>query len=311
MHLTSTTAARFAPLFILVLALLLGACGTQEAGMAVGDDLGAGVPAASAAAGAPEGHPDDVSGEEGGDAPPLAAPIEQRIIKTGEISLEVDNVGEALGRVRSMAVELGGYVGGSQAGTLDDQATITLRIPAAGFEEALARLHEMEGEVVTESTREQDVTGQVVDLQARIDNLEASEASYRELVARAERVEDILAVQSRLDDVRGQIEQLTAQLAALEGQAALATLTVTLVPVATPVETTAETWDPAAQLDQALAVLVGIGQGLFNAVIWFGIVWMPVLLVLAIMALVALRGVLEVRRRMAPPAPAATDEGAA
>ena len=311
MHLTSTTAARFAPLFILVLALLLGACATQEAGLPVGENLDGGVPAASGAAGVPEGQPSGVGGEEDGEAPPLGAPIEQRIIKTGEITLEVENVGEALGRVRAMAVELGGYIGGSQAGTLDDRATLTLRIPAAGFEDALARLHEMDAEVVPESTREQDVTGQVVDLQARIENLEASEASYRELVARAERVEDILAVQSRLDDVRGQIEQLTAQLAALEGQAALSTLTVTLVPVATPVETTAETWDPSAQLDQALAVLVGIGQGLLNAVIWFGIVWLPVLLVLAIIALVSLRGVLEVRRRMTPPAPATTDEGAA
>ena len=57
-------------------------------------------------------------------------------------------------------------------------------------------------------------------------------------------------------------------------------------------------------------MLVGIGQGLLNAVIWFGIVWLPVLLVLAIIALATLRGVLEVRRRMTPPAPAATDEGA-
>ena len=188
-------------------------------------------------------------------------PIEQRIIKTGEITLEVGNVGEALGRVRAMAVELGGYVGGSQAGTLEDRATLTLRIPAASFEDALARLHEMDAEVVTEATREQDVTGQVVDLQARIDNLEASEASYRELVARAERVEDILAVQSRLDEVRGQIEQLTAQLAALEGQAALSTLTVTLVPAATPVQTTAETFDPGEQLAEALAALVAHRAG--------------------------------------------------
>ena len=210
-----------------------------------------------------------------------------------------------------MATELGGYVGGSQAGTLDERATITLRIPAASFEEALARLHETEGEVLAEATREQDVTTQVVDLQARIDNLEASEASYRELVARAERVEDILAVQSRLDEVRGEIEQLTAQLEALEGQAALSTLTVTLVPVATPVQTTAETWDPRAQLDQALAALVGIGQGLLNALIWFGIVWLPILLVLAFFVLVAWRGVLEVRRRSPGSPPPAGDEGAA
>src|SRR5690606_2317851 len=102
-----------------------------------------------------------------------------------------------------------------------------------------------------------DVTGQIVDLEARIENLRASEASYRELLARAERVEDILAVQARLDQVRGEIERLVAQLEALEGQADLSTLTVTLVPRPEPVETQAATWDPKAQLDQALAALVG------------------------------------------------------
>lgn len=238
------------------------------------------------------------------------APIEQRIVKTGEVSLEVENVGEAIGRVRAMAASLNGYVGGSQAGTLDDRATLTLRIPATSFDEALAQLHELDAEVVAEATREQDVTGQVVDLQARIDNLRASETSYRELVARAERVEDILAVQSRLDDVRGQIEQLAAQLEALEGQAALSTLTVTLVPRPAPVTAQAEVWDPRAQLDQALASLVGMGQGLLNGLIWFVVVWVPVLLVLALLVLVTLRGVLEVRRRMPATAPQVRDEAA-
>ena len=305
MHRTSTTIARNAPLAVLIVALLLAAC--SAASMDAGADLGGGAageqPAASAAGG--EGDGERANDEDG--APPLAAPIEQRIIKTGEITLEVGNVGESLGRVRALAVELGGYVGGSQAGTLEDAATLTLRVPAAGFETALARLHEMDAEVVAESTREQDVTGQVVDLGARIDNLQASEASYRELVSRAEEVEDILAVQSRLDQVRGEIEQLTAQLEALEGQAALSTLTVTLVPVATPVEATTEGWDPGSQLDQALASLVGIGQGLLNGLIWFGVLWLPILLVLAAIVLIALRGVLEVRRRMPAP-PTARDE---
>jgi hypothetical protein len=292
---------------LLILAVLAGcaAAGTSPAVDEGRGAVGGGVeqPAASVPAGAGPVPGRGSNGE--------AVPIEQRIIKTGEITLEVANVGEALGRVRAMAVELGGYVGGSQAGTLDDRATLTLRVPAAGFETALARLHEMDAEVVAESTREQDVTGQVVDLGARISNLEASEASYRQLVTRAEEVEDILAVQSRLDDVRGEIEQLTAQLEALEGQTALSTLTVTLVPEATPVQTTAATWDPGAQVDQALAALVGVGQSLATGLIWFGVVWLPILLVLAAIVLVALRGVLEVRRRLPAPPPAAGDEGTA
>ena len=151
MHRMRSTAARLAPLFvILVLGSTLVACGSQAAGdAAVGEQLEGGeVPAASAGAEQPGSG---LSG--GGEAPPLAAPIEQRIVKTGEVTLEVDNVGEALGRVRAMAVELGGYVGGSQAGTLDDRATLTIRIPAATFEDALARLHGMDADVLSEATR--------------------------------------------------------------------------------------------------------------------------------------------------------------
>ncbi|HEX2221964.1 MAG TPA: DUF4349 domain-containing protein, partial [Candidatus Limnocylindria bacterium] len=203
---------------------------------------------------------------------------------------------------RAVAAELGGYVGGSQAGTLEDSASLTVRVPADRFDDALAQLHELDGEVVAESTREQDVSGQIVDLGARIENLRASEASYRGLLERATRIEDILNVQARLDAVRGEIEQLAAQLEQLEGQADLATLTVTLTPRPEPVERQAETWNPGTTLNEALASLVGVGQGLLDALIWFVVVWLPLLLVLAIAALAVLRGVLEVRRRMPTPA---------
>jgi predicted small lipoprotein YifL len=311
-----TTSIRIAAsvLVVLVLSLAVAACGASGPGL---------LPVSQEDAAA-DGEADEGSGGSGRDgAPEPGAPsggdaflalIEQRIVKTGEISLEVDNVAEALARVRSLVAELNGYVGGSQAGTLDERATLTVRIPAPAFDTALARLHELDGRVIAETTREENVTTRVVDLQARIDNLRASEASYRELVARAEKIEDILAVQGRLDAVRGEIEQLRAQLDALEGQAALSTLTVTLVPSPQPVTEQAETWNPAAQLDRALASLVGIGQGIADGLIWFVVVWLPILLVLSLFVLVALRGVLEVRRRLpsAPAVPASgADDGAA
>ncbi len=303
MHRSTARPMRLAGLFG-VLLIILVACGSADSA-GVGDELlggeGGGDPASAPRDGAEEPAESAGSGIidfDGDGTPQFGAPIEQRIVKTGEITLEVEQVGAAIGRVRAMVQELGGYVGGSQAGTLDDRASLTVRIPANRFDDALAQLHELDADVLAEATREQDVTGQVVDLAARIDNLRASEASYRELVARAERVEDILAVQSRLDEVRGQIEQLQAQLDTVEGQAALSTLTITLVPRATPVSQTTEAWDPAGQLERALASLVGIGQGLLDGVIWFTIVWLPILLVLAFVVLLALRGVLEVRRRL-------------
>ncbi len=77
---------------------------------------------------------------------------------------------------------------------------------------------------------------------------------------------------------------------------------MSLVPAAEPVAEVTATWDAGAELNGALASLVGIGQGLLNALIWFGIVWLPVLLVLALLVLLALRGYLEVRRRLPMPA---------
>ena len=117
----------------------------------------------------------------------------------------------------------------------------------------------------------------------------------------------MLTVQSRLDGVRGEIEQLEAQLQDIEGDADLSTLTVSLIPVAEPVTAVTEEWNPGAQFNDALASLVGIGQGLVSALIWIGIVWLPVVGVLALLVLLALRGLLEVRRRLpmaAEPLPA-------
>jgi hypothetical protein len=286
-----------------LVALLLAACGSAAAPAGGNASVGDGDEAAAA-----EPRPDEMREAAGDDFfAGEGSPIDRSIVKTGEITIEVLNVGSTLGQVRAMAVDLGGHVGGSQAGTLDDRATVTLRIPSHRFDEALDRLHQLDGDVLAETTREDDVTGTIVDLEARIQNLHASEAQYRLLLERAEKIDDILSVQSRLDQVRGQIEQLEAQLKQISGQADLATLTVSLVPQPRPITETAAGWDPGATLDEALGSLLAVGQGLITALIWLGIVWLPILLVLAIMAMLVLRGLIEVRRHV--PLPGRTASG--
>jgi hypothetical protein len=252
---------------LLALVFVLGACASASAPRDVGDNLG--------------GAPGEQPGAGSGDGDQGGSLADRKIIKTGEISIEVPNVSAALARVRALAKDLGGYVGGSQSGTFDQSATLTLRIPADRFDEALTRLHELDGDVLSEATREEDVTSTVVDLEARLRNLRASETQYRTLLGRAEKIEDILAVQTRLDDVRGQIEQLQAQLKELNGLADLATLSVSLVPGA--VQQAAGNWDPGKTVTEAFAALVGFVQELGNGAIWLVIVFLPVAIVVAIL----------------------------
>jgi hypothetical protein len=290
---TRFSARTLAVLSLLTLAFVVAACGlgAGPAGLAnVGDNLG--VPEDGREVGGVP-VPGTGSGQEGGQAGSLA---DQRIIKTGEISLQVPDVATALARVRAMATELRGYVGGSQAGTRDEAATLTLRIPADRFDEALSRLHDLDGDVLAEATSEQDVTSTVVDIEARIANLQASEMQYRALLGQAVKIEDILAVQTRLDDVRGQIEQLQAQHKELTGLADLSTLMVTLIPSA--LQQAAGSWDPGKTVSDAFAALVDVGQAVGDGVIWFVIVWLPAMVGLALLVLVVLRLVPGLRSRI-------------
>jgi Domain of unknown function (DUF4349) len=279
-----------------LMALVLGACssaaspGKNEGPTTVDNGF--------APAAIPSGATDGKGGT--GSAADLAA---RKIVKTGDITIEVPNVAAALARVRTLALQLGGYVGGSQAGTLDQSATLTLRIPADKFDEAIARLHELDGTVLSEATREEDVTSALVDLDARLKNLQASETQYRLLLEKSVKIEDILAVQTRLDDVRGQIEQLQAQQKELAGLADLSTLTVSLVPGA--VQAATDKWDPGKTVSNAFAALVDAVQGLANGAIWFAIVWLPVLIVLGILVWLLMRLFPGLRRRMPRPAPPA------
>ena len=266
-----------------ILVGLLAACGTSAGIFAnVGEDLSAGEGRQLSGA---ESAPRQADGAD----PAVANLADRRIVKTGEITLDVPTVSTAVGVVRALALDLGGYVGGSSAGEVDESATLTLRIPADRFDEALDRLRAMEGTVIAEATREEDVTSTIVDLGARISNLEASEVQYRALIERAEEIDDVLAVQRRLDEVRGEIERLQAQLEQLSGLADLATLTVTLAPTDEIVERTAAGWDAGGTLDHAMAALVSLGQGLATAAIWLGVVGVPVLVGVGLLALIGLR----------------------
>jgi Domain of unknown function (DUF4349) len=313
-----TTADRRRPLLpwiaLALVALALAACAGSSSGsvpLSQGDSdalTGAGYPsAAPSAAGAPSTGSTNGERPIPGDAVGLVD--DAKIVRTGSMVLDVTDVARAVAGARETIRAMGGYVGASNTSYQDDQpvASVTYRIPVDRWEDALAALRSLNGlttRIVTEETAAVEVTGQIVDLQARIRNLQASETALQAIAAKAVRVSDVLEVEAQLTDVRGQIEVLTAQLKDVSDRAAYATLTVQFGTPVVAVEVARKGWDPAAVVDEASAAMVGVLQGLAGAGIWFAIVWLPILLVLAVVAVVGawvlrrtgLRG-----RRLPPP----------
>lgn len=294
MRIKRPSVARFA-LIASIGILVAGCAGSASASLS---PVGAPVPAQGASdrnAAADDG----LSGGQAGDdaaataapAPPItddgvgAAVDDAKIIRTGTIELEVTDVPSALVTARNGIRAIGGYIGASHTENIEDRpfATITYRIPVDRWEDALDLLRRLNGltsKVVTEQTEAVEVTGQVIDLEARIRNLRASETALQEIASGATRISDVLEVQNQLTNVRGQIEQLSAALADLEDRAGFATLTATFSVPIVAVDVAAKGWEPGVVVDEATASLVNILQALTTAGIWFAIVWLPLLLVL-------------------------------
>jgi hypothetical protein len=230
------------------------------------------------------------------------------IIKTGEMSLQVASIDAALTDATRQVSTLGGYASGSErSGTGDDaQATITFRVPADQWDAAMDGMRALADVVLSERSATEDVTTQVVDLGARIRNLQATERALQAIMDRATEIKDVLSVQTALTTVRGSIEQLSAEKAHLEEQAAASTLKVTFLAKPTPVLVEQRAgFEPAREVDAASARFVSILQHLVKAGIWFAIVWLPILIVLAIGAVVAFLVIRRVRRFL----PAGVTEG--
>jgi len=299
-------------MLLAVAATALAACAGSSAatagpadgayGGATGDQAASGAypgayPAASAAASmAAAQAPSDSGSQPGADLALIDSNLQ--VVYTGSLQLVVADVEEALAKAKTAVAASGGYIGASQESNNADQPTavITYRIPASRWEDTITALRGLATKVVSEETQAQEVGGQVVDLQARIANLRASETALQGIAQNTAKVSDLLDVQSQLTDVRGQIEQLDAQLKRLADQVAYGTLVTTFGLEVPQVQTAAKGWDPGSDVDGATAAMISLGQRLASGAIWFAIVWLPLLAI----ALIVLFALWRIARRVAP-----------
>jgi hypothetical protein len=228
--------------------------------------------------------------------PALTAAAAVQIVKTGQMTLEVNDIDAALTKAQTTISALGGYVDSSSRDGTGDQATasITFRVPVAKWDTALSSLHKIGTKVLSEQTGSSDVTAQVVDLNARLTNLKTTEAALQAIMGRAVAIADVIAVETQLSNVQGQIEEITAEINQLKDQAAMSTVTVVFqLPAQTVTTQATQDWTLGGQIDQAGAALVRIGQGLATIGVWILIVVLPLLL-----AVFVLFGILALGRRI-------------
>jgi len=167
--------------------------------------------------------------------------IQRMIVRTSNITLVVSDIATALDRIAKLAEDSQGFVVSSNQWKANGAllGTITIRVPAGEFDNAMSTLRGMADEVTSENTSAQDVTEEYTDLNSTLTNLQATEAQLLEIMKKAVTVDDILAVQTQLTDVQGQIETTKGRMQYLEQTSATSLISVSLTQSKLSVDLTA------------------------------------------------------------------------
>ncbi|SEK92185.1 DUF4349 domain-containing protein [Streptacidiphilus jiangxiensis] len=284
----------------LVVGLALTGC--SEAGSSNSSAAGAApVHAPGAAAGGAAASAGGAAGSAGaastapspGSSGAAAAASNRSVIYSGQIQLRCAHVDAAVKQAQTLVQSVGGYLDSEQvgdAGTLSwtvgdttaastlpipsnaagEGAIMVLRIPSASYDTVFGQLGSL-GTVLAQQRSSQDVTSQVVDLDARVASEKASIDRLTTLMKQAGSLSDMITLEQAVTSRESDLNSLESQVAALRGQVALSTVTVELFQTATPPPPAKPKTDGAwSAAGHALAsgwhALYMVGRGLLIAV---------------------------------------------
>ncbi|GAB3280567.1 DUF4349 domain-containing protein [Kineosporia babensis] len=217
------------------LVFAIGGCGgagaSDSGGSEASEDSGTAASAELSSDGSEQASASD-SADQAGRKIDVAEVSPSQQIRTAQVTLEVKAIGEGSARVRGIAAGVGGLVQDENS-TFEDpdsdggSSVITLRVPVEKLDPAIEQLDDV-GRRLDLRTSSKDVTTSIADLDSRVRSQETSVERMRVLLAEADSVKDVIAIESELSTREANLESLQAQAAAVKDKAALSTLVVTL-----------------------------------------------------------------------------------
>lgn len=280
---------RLLPLFLALL-LSLSACGSSSGGTASSAAAGD----ASADNGWAEAAMD--AADTAGGADFSAVRRNAKLILNADLSLETQDFEKSAADIEKMTAEAGGYIesSGTYGDTGSRSANYTLRVPQEKFEQFYAQLGE-NMHVVSRSRSSEDVTEQYTDIETRLATLQTKHERLLSLLEKADKMEDIIALENALADCEYEIDSLTGSKRRYDDLVGFSTFYINLREVQT-LTATADGTGFGAQLSQAAKTgargLADVVRGTILGVVMF---WPAVILVIAGTA----AGVILHRRRKA------------
>ena len=218
-------------------------------------------------------------------------PGERKLIRKGEMTLEVRSIATALATLGQIMIS----VGGQTTNQLERQneyggrtASITCRVPADRLDEAIEAVRAL-GQSRALTFTAEDVTADYFDVTVRINTQKALEGQLVGLLQRASnRLADLLEIERELARVREEIDRMEGRVRWWDNQVALSSLVITLeepAPIVAgtgggPLRTLAESFNEAAEnFVLAAAGIIAATGSILPMALLFGVVALMVVIV--------------------------------
>lgn len=236
----------------------------------------------------------------------------QKLIKTVNMDMETKEFDTLLPAITDKVSELGGYVenseisGNSYRGNGRRYAWLSLRIPAEKLDGFVTIVSEM-GNVTYKNESVEDITLKYVDVQSHKEALATEQERLLTLLKGAENMEDIIQIETRLSEIRYELNSYESRLRTMDNQVNYSTVSVSISEVERITEVQEKTfWE---EITYRLSDnLYDIGQGVREFAIWL-ISSLPYLAIWAVVILAAVlvfRKVIRKTREKAASLPAGT-----
>lgn len=198
-----------------------------------------GVDAAASEMEAAEAEYDDVNEEPMQNAElseEAAQTSDRKLIRTVDLYTETEQYDDLLVNLETQIAALGGYVEyryqyngnpNDYYGSTRRSSNLTVRIPADRLDEFISRVGEASN-IINKEERVEDVTLQYVDLESHRNALKIEQERLLALMEQAETVEDLIAIESRLSQVRYELESMESQLRTLMNQVSYSTVNLSI-----------------------------------------------------------------------------------
>jgi hypothetical protein len=229
----------------------------------------------------------------------LPESIERLVIRNGSISLVVEDTRAAQQSIQHMVAEMAGegafVVSSEEGGGIEGSSpyiTMAIRVPATRFDEVMDRLAKMAVEVKNRNESGQDVTEEYVDLQARLESLEAARQRLLKIMEDARTTDELLKAEGQLTQREAEIESIKGRVQYLTQSARLSSIQIELQPYILNQPVVGARWRPAETVRGAFDTLVDSLRNFGDFLIFFGIAILPWLLLLGLVIYGAVRFVL-------------------